>query len=271
MTAPGDAPGGVRHGDETRAETFGPHSAAIGRVGQVILSLFAGDVGELYGRAKHWSGWNWPPFLLVVTLTTIALVTAPDGPARQLGWVYAVLGVAVVVSFARVVGVPDGRSGVRRGLMTGGSLLLAVLGLIGMDHYADHGEVAVTGTARLIPNAPAGNGAEVELFVDNTPRRSTLRLALTAEDSAPGAQTCTPETEFAASLVGGGAPGRAEGIRPGEAVEFPLGGQQGNVRVRFTVTTDEGCLMRLSVAEATLHDCHTDATGGHRAPQNSAG
>ncbi|MBR7678764.1 hypothetical protein KDA82_38610, partial [Streptomyces daliensis] len=178
--------------------------------------------------------------------------------ARQLGWVYAVLGVAVVVSFARVVGVPEGvpedRSGVRRGLMTGGSLLLAVLGLIGMDHYADHGEVAVTGTAQLIPNVPAGNGAEVELFVDNTPRRSMLRLALTVEDSAPGAQTCTPETEFTASLVGGGAPASTEGIRPGEAVEFPLGGQQGNVRVRFTVTTDEGCLMRVSVAEATLHD-----------------
>ncbi|MGQ4419712.1 hypothetical protein ACN6LA_007270, partial [Streptomyces sp. SAS_269] len=50
------------------AQTSGDNAPAIGFVGKLFLSVFVGDVVEFADRAKHWGGWNWPPFLLVVLL-----------------------------------------------------------------------------------------------------------------------------------------------------------------------------------------------------------
>ncbi|MEE1931001.1 hypothetical protein V1J52_22950 [Streptomyces sp. TRM 70351] len=249
--------------DGVRVSSSGSGSPAIGRIeriGQLIVSPFVGDVSEFTGRVKSWSGWNWPPFFLVLALGATALITGPDGPAHQFLWVYAVIGAAVVLSLCRVMGLAGavsaqggGRAGPWQALVTGSSLLLAVLGLVGMDHYADHGDVDVTGPALIIPEGPATNGSTLTVAVDNQPHRTHLRLALAIEDAERGRQSCSPETTYSARLAGSGVEHAAE-LRSGELFSLPLGGARDAVRVLVTLATDEGCWMSVSVAEAVLHD-----------------
>ncbi|WP_326654612.1 MULTISPECIES: hypothetical protein [unclassified Streptomyces] len=244
-----------RSTDTYDVKSTGSGSLTIGKVGRVVLSLFAGDVSEFSGRAKRWSGWNWPPFFLVLALGATALIAGPSGPARQFVWVYAAIGTAVVLSFCRVVGVVgDSRSPVPRALVQGSALLLAVLGLVGMDHLAEHGEIDVTGRTHLSPSGPMTRMSAAQIVVDGPAQRSWLRLTVAVEDADPLQQSCTPESELTLQLIGGSNTGRVEGVRAGMPVELPLGGSRTEVRVQVALSAEEGCLLAVSVASAAFHD-----------------
>lgn len=205
-----------RSTDTYDVKSTGSGSLTIGKVGRVVLSLFAGDVSEFSGRAKRWSGWNWPPFFLVLALGATALIAGPSGPARQFVWVYAAIGTAVVLSFCRVVGVVgDSRSPVPRALVQGSALLLAVLGLVGMDHLAEHGEIDVTGRTHLSPSGPMTRMSAAQIVVDGPAQRSWLRLTVAVEDADPLQQSCTPESELTLQLIGGATPAGSRGCARG--------------------------------------------------------
>ncbi|TQK50117.1 hypothetical protein FBY35_0425 [Streptomyces sp. SLBN-118] len=244
-----------RSTDTYHVDSTGSGSLTIGKVGRVVLSLFAGDVTEFSGTAKRWSGWNWPPFFLVLALGATALIMGPPGPTRQFAWVYAAIGLAVGLSFCRVVGVGgESRSPVPRALMQGSALLLSVLGLVGMDHLAEHGEIDVTGRTHLSPPGPMTRTSAAQIVVDGDAQRSWLRLTLAVEDAAPREQSCTPESEIALQLVGGSKSGRVDGVHAGTPVELRLGGSRTAVRVQVALSAEEGCLLAVSVASAAFHD-----------------
>lgn len=236
------------------ASTVGDNSPAIGFVGKLFLSVFVGDVVEFADKAKRWSGWNWPPFLLVVLLGGFALITAPDGPLRQFVWVYLAICAAVGLALARLVA-PAGEKRARRWrvLMSATALICAVAGTVGMDHLADHGEINVTGRTSIKGGDTVTNGSRLRLVVDSPADRSRLRLTLSIRDAARAAQFCAPETTYSAELRGN-ASTRVEDVKSGQTIEFPLGGLQGEIEVGIVLSTDEGCEMGLFVADAVLHD-----------------
>ncbi|MGW7355615.1 hypothetical protein ACWGI0_02775 [Streptomyces sp. NPDC054802] len=246
----GDPP--TRRGSAT---TTGDNSPAIGIIGKVVLSLFAGDaVDKFADKAKRWNGWNWPPFLLIVLLGGYALITAPDGPLRQFVWVYLALGVAVGLALTRLIA-PAGERRARRWrvLMSATALICAVAGTVGMDHLADHGEINVTGRTDIKGGETVTNGSRLRLVVDSPVDRSRLRITLAIRDAARAAQFCAPETTYSAELRGN-ASTRVEDVKSGQTIEFPLGGLQGEIEVGIILSTDEGCEMGLFVADAVLHD-----------------
>ncbi|UYQ65822.1 hypothetical protein [Streptomyces peucetius] len=249
----GDPPGrrssGTTSGDNSPAIGFA-NTANFG--GKLFISLFAGDV-ESADKAKRLSGWNWPPFLLVVCLGSYALISAPDGPLRQFVWVYLAFGAAVGLALARLIAPAGGRRARRwRVPMSATALICAVAGTVGMDHVADHGEIDVTGRTRITAGTVT-NGSQLGLVVDSPADRSRLRLTLTIRDAERARQFCAPETRYSAQLRGN-ASTRVEGVKSGQTVEFPLGGLQDEIDVRISLRTDEGCQMSLFVANAVLHD-----------------
>ncbi|MFV0136835.1 hypothetical protein ACLGIH_27160 [Streptomyces sp. HMX87] len=237
----------------------GDGSVGIGHVGRLTASLLGGDWREVAQSVRRWSGWNWPQFFLVLLLDIVAFSMAPEGPARQLGWVYASMATALVLSFCRVAGVVGAlaRKGGRRTflppLVSLGCVVLASLSIVGMDHYADHGEADVTGRARIVAEAPLVDGERLVVTVPNEPHRDHLRLGLVVSDAAPGAQSCVPGTTYEAKLKGSSAR-TVEGVRSGETFSLPLGGIRGNIEVEAVLRSDQGCRMAASVAEAVLHD-----------------
>ncbi|GGW65120.1 hypothetical protein [Streptomyces xantholiticus] len=233
--------------------TSGDNSPAIGFVGKLFLSVFVGDVVEFADKAKSWGGWNWPPFLLVVSLGSYALISAPDGPLRQFLWVYLAIVAAVGLALVRLIS-PSGEKRARhwRVLMSATAVICAVAGTIGMDHLSEHGEIDVTGRTGITAGTVT-NGSRLRLVVDSPADRSRLRLTLTIRDAARSSQFCAPETRYSAQLRGN-ASTRVENVESGRTIEFPLGGLQGEIDVRITLLTDEGCLMNLFVEDAVLHD-----------------
>lgn len=232
--------------------THGPNSPAIGFVGKLFLSVFFGDSADFTDRAKGWSVWNWPPFLLVVSLGAYALIAAPDGPARQFLWVHLALGTAVALALIRLVLPARGTRAPWRVLMSAAAVICSCAGAVGMDHLADHGEIDVTGRSR-ISGETVTNGSQLRLVVDSPADRARLRLTLTIRDAAKAAQFCAPETRYSAQLLGNTST-RVDDVRSGQTVAFPLGGLQGAIDVEITLLTEEGCRMNLSVADAVLHD-----------------
>ncbi|WP_433404806.1 hypothetical protein [Streptomyces sp. CA-146814] len=232
--------------------THGPNSPAIGFVGKLFLSVFFGDSADFTDRAKGWSVWNWPPFLLVVSLGAYALIAAPDGPARQFLWVHLALGAAVALALIRLVLPARGTRAPWRVLMSAAAVICSCVGAVGMDHLADHGEIDVTGRSRM-SGETVTNGSQLRLVVDSPADRARLRLTLTIRDAAKAAQFCAPETRYSAQLLGNTGT-RVDDVRSGQTVAFPLGGLQGAIDVEITLLTEEGCRMNLSVAAAVLHD-----------------
>lgn len=232
--------------------THGPNSPAIGFVGKLFLSVFFGDSADFTDRAKGWSVWNWPPFLLVVSLGAYALIAAPDGPARQFLWVHLALGAAVALALIRLVLPARGTRAPWRVLMSAAAVICSCAGAVGMDHLADHGEIDVTGRSRM-SGETVTNGSQLRLVVDSPADRARLRLTLTIRDAAKAAQFCAPETRYSAQLLGNTGT-RVDDVRSGQTVAFPLGGLQGAIDVEITLLTEEGCRMNLSVAAAVLHD-----------------
>lgn len=237
--------------------THGDNSPAIGFVGKLFLSVFFGDAVDLTDRAKRWSFWNWPPFLLVVLLGAYALIYAPDGPARQFLWVHLALGAAVALALVRLVLPVRGTRAYGRVLMSAAAVICSFAGVVGMDHLADHGEIDVTGRSRVSGGAAGDgtftDGSQLRLVVDSPADRARLRLTLTIRDAAKAAQFCSPETRYSAQLPGNTST-RVDDVRSGQTVEFPLGGLRGAIDVEITLLTEEGCRMNLSVANAVLHD-----------------
>ncbi|MFE3474132.1 hypothetical protein [Streptomyces sp. B27] len=234
------------------AVTHGPNSPAIGFVGKLFLSVLVGDSVDLTDRARRWSLWNWPPFLLVVTLAAASLVAAPDGPARQFLWVHLALGLSVALVLVRLVlPVRKGRPHWRV-LMSATALIGSLTAVVGMDHLADHGELDVTGRSR-IGGGPFTDGSTAGLVVDSPADRARLRLTLTVRDADRATQFCAPEARYSAQLRGVTST-RVEDVRGGQTIGFPLGGLQGPIHVEITLRTDEGCWMNLSVTRAVLHD-----------------
>ncbi|MEI7032811.1 hypothetical protein [Streptomyces pratensis] len=216
------------------------------------MSVFLGDLVDFTDKAKGWSVWNWPPFLLVVSLGAYALIVAPDGPARQFLWVYLVIGAAVALTLVRLV-LPARRLRSHwRVLMSATALICSCAGAVGMDHLADHGEIDVTGLSSISAGAVT-DGSQLRLVVDSPADRSRLRLTLTIRDAAKAAQFCAPEARYSAQLRGNTST-RVDDVRSGQTVDFPLGGLQGAIDVEITLRTEEGCRMSLSVADAVLHD-----------------
>ncbi|MCH0543416.1 hypothetical protein I3F58_28480 [Streptomyces sp. MUM 203J] len=237
----------------------GEGSVGIGYV-HLLKVVLGGDWREVATGVKRWSGWNWPQFFLVLVLDVTALFLAPDGPLDRLGWLYAAMATALLLSFCRVsgaVGTLAERAGNRLtylpSLVSVGCVLLATTGIVGMQYYAAHGEVDVTGRARIKADAPLTDGGRLTVTVGNAPHRSRLRLTLELSDAAPGAQSCVPATTYDARLKGSGAD-RVEGVRSGQAFSLPLGGIRGEAQVEAVLHTDTGCRMGVSVAEAALHD-----------------
>ncbi|MGX1311248.1 hypothetical protein RKD24_001367 [Streptomyces calvus] len=252
----GDRP----HARDVTVGVDGERSLGFGYVHLLNLSLVGGDWREVAGQVRRWSGWNWPQFLLVLGLDAVALFIAPDGDTSRLGWLYAVMAVALLLSFCRVAGVVGAlaeRAG--KGMaylpptLSLGCVLLAFLAVVGMRYYADHGEVDVTGRARITAEEPLTDGGLLTVTVRNEPARDRVRLALVLADAVPGAQSCVPATTYDARLRGSGAR-RVEGVRSEEAFSLPLGGIRGDVHVEVVLHTDTGCRMGVRVADAALHD-----------------
>lgn len=237
-------------GSETRAE--GNKAVAVGRVlGNFVISLVVGDgLKNAMGDASTWRVWNWPPFLIVVGLGAAALVIAPEGAQSQYTGVYVLLGLAVLLAGARIVGIVAPPA--TKALVSALSVLLAVGALLWVDRLTEHGEVNVTGRAEVSGPAPVGDGQTLSVAVADAPSRTHLRLALTVRDAVPAAQSCTPETTLTVALRGGGADSAHTDVRAGQQVDLPLGGAKG-VRVDVTVHTDPGCRMTVSVDNAVLH------------------
>ncbi|PVC85542.1 hypothetical protein DBP19_27390 [Streptomyces sp. CS090A] len=237
--------------------THGDNSPAIGFVGKLFLSVFLGDFVDFTDQAKRWSGWNWPPFLLVVSLGAYALIYAPDGPARQFLWVHLALGTAVALALVRLVLPARSSRAHGRVLMSAAAVICSFAGVVGMDHLADHGEVDVTGRTRIsggtVTDSTVTNGSRLRLVVDSPADRSRLRLTLTVRDADKAAQFCAPETRYSAQLLGNTST-RVDDVRSGQTIGFPLGGLQGAIDVEITLLTDEGCRMNLFVTDAVLHD-----------------
>ncbi|MET7292870.1 hypothetical protein ABZS79_12125 [Streptomyces griseoloalbus] len=251
---------GRAHTRDVTVDVRGEGSAGFGYVHLLNLSLVGGDWREVAGEVRRWSGWNWPQFLLVLLLDAVALLTAPDGSVGGLGWLYAAMAAALVLSFCRVAGLVGAladRAGKRMAYLPPtvslGCVLLAVLGVVGMRYYADHGEVDVTGRARIVAGESLTDGDRLTVTVRNDPARGRLRLALVLVDALPGAQSCVPASTYDARLRGSGAR-RAEGVRTEQAFSLPLGGIRGDIHVEVVLHTDTGCRMGVSVAEAALHD-----------------
>ncbi|WP_405506643.1 hypothetical protein OG323_07365 [Streptomyces cyaneofuscatus] len=244
MTAQPPAPGDTI--------THGSNSPAIGFVGKLFLSVFLGDSADFTDRAKGWSVWNWPPFLLVVLVGAYALIVAPVGPARQFLWVYLALGTAVALALIRLVLPARGTRAPWRVLLSAAALMCSCAGAVGMDHLADHGEIDVTGRIEISGGAVT-DGSQLRLVVRSPADRARLRLTLTIRDAATAAQFCAPETRYSAQLLGNTST-RVDDVRSGQSVELPLGGLQGAIDVEITLLTEEGCRMNLSVANAVLHD-----------------
>ncbi|MFJ9639368.1 hypothetical protein [Streptomyces sp. NPDC101178] len=232
--------------------THGPNSPAVGFVGKLFLSVFFGDSADFTDRAKGWSVWNWPPFLLVMSLGAYALIAAPDGPARQFLWVYLALGAAVALALVRLVLPARGTRAPWRVLMSAAAVICSCAGAVGMDHLADHGEIDVTGLSSM-SGETVTNGSRLRLVVDGPADRARLRLTLTIRDAAKAAQFCAPETRYSAQLLGNTGT-RVDDVRSGQTIAFPLGGLQGAIDLEITLLTEEGCRMNLSVAAAVLHD-----------------
>jgi hypothetical protein len=246
---------------EQQVEASGPGSVGIGTAGRVLLlSLVGPEWEERAERVQRWSGWNWPQFFLVLLLDAVALSLAPDGPVRQIAWVYAAMAIALVLSFCRVAGLFRPRDeGDARGrrtlppLVSLGCVVLASLAIVGMNHYAEHGEAEVTGRTEITGAASAADGGRLTVTVENTPHRNHLRLSLVLTDAVPGAQSCVPATTYDAELAGS-TDVRVEGVRSGETFSLPLGGVRGAVRVDVVLHTDPGCRLGTAVADAVLHD-----------------
>ncbi|MEU1466543.1 hypothetical protein ABZ467_39455 [Streptomyces sp. NPDC005727] len=236
------------------AQTSGDNAPAIGFVGKLFLSVFVGDVVEFADRAKHWGGWNWPPFLLVVLLGSYALISAPDGPPHQFVYVYLAIAGSLVLALARLAHPKSGRlAGHWRVLITAAAVMLAVAGTVGMDYLSDHGEIDVSGRTRLTPRGEVTKGSELSLVVTGPTDRAHLRLTLTISDAKGIEGFCKPESHYAAQIRDR-ASTRVEKVHSGRTVDFPLGGLQGQIEVQITLWTEEGCQMNVSVAEAVLHD-----------------
>ncbi|GAA1924147.1 hypothetical protein GCM10009837_56810 [Streptomyces durmitorensis] len=235
---------------ETRAE--GNKAVAVGRVlGDFVISLVLGDgLKNAVGDASTWRVWNWPPFLIVLGLGTTALVIAPGGPQSQYAGVYVLLGLALLLAGARIVGIVAPSA--TKALVSALSVLLAVGALLWVDRLTEHGEVDVTGRAE-ISRGPVENGDLLSVVVADAPSRTHLRLALMVRDAVPDAQSCTPETRLTVALRGAGANSAHTDVRAGQAVDLPLGGAHGALRVDVTVHTDPGCRMTVSVDDAVLH------------------
>lgn len=249
--------GGGASRDSVHVESRVSNSPAIGKVSQLAMSFFAGDGRQLAEDAKAWNIWNWPPFLLVVGLSATAKLIQPRGPAAQFWWVWVAIAVAFALSLVRLVGVPGAlASRVRRSLMSALSLALAVTALVGMDQLKQHGEVNVTGQTRLTPSSTVHNGSHFHVTVQHPPDRSYLRLKLNIEDAPARTdiQSCTPSTRYSAQVARTSDTRRKRALRSGRSVELRLRGPHDDVRVDITLTTDSGCLMKATVAEAALHD-----------------
>ncbi|MFF2363820.1 hypothetical protein ACFVU0_14040 [Streptomyces sp. NPDC058122] len=235
-------------------QTHGNNSPAIGFVGKLFLSIFVGDVVEFADRVKHWGGWNWPPFLLVVLLGSYALISAPDGPPHQFVYVYLAIAGSLVLALARLAHPRSDRLPRHwRVLISAAAVMLAVAGTVGMDYLSDHGEIDVSGRTRLTPRGEVTTGSELILVVTGPTDRAHLRLKLTISDANEDEGFCKPESRYAAQLRDH-ASTRVEEVRSDRTIDFPLGGLQGQIEVQITLWTDEGCQMNVSVAEAVLHD-----------------
>ncbi|GFH36834.1 hypothetical protein [Streptomyces pacificus] len=236
------------------AQTHGDSSQAIGFVGKLFLSIFVGDVVEFADRAKHWGGWNWPPFLLVLLLGSYALISAPDGPPHQFVYVYLAIAGSLVLALGRLAHPKSDRLARHwRVLMSAAAVMLAVAATVGMDYLSDHGEIDITGRTSLTPRGEVTSGSELSLVVTGPTDRAHLRLKLTISDAKGDQGFCEPESRYAAQLRDR-ASTRVEEVRSGRTVDFPLGGLQGQIEVQIALRTNEGCQMNVSVAEAALHD-----------------
>ncbi|QTE03081.1 hypothetical protein [Streptomyces cyanogenus] len=236
------------------AHTSGNYSPAFGFVGKLFLSVIVGDVVAFADRAKHWGGWNWPPFLLVVLLGSYALISAPNGPPHQFVYVYLAIAGSLVLALARLAH-PKSDMLARhwRALISAAAVMLAVAGTVGMDYLSDHGEIDVSGRTSLTPRGEVTRGSELSLVVAGPTDRAHLRLQLTISDAKEDEGFCKPESRYAAQIRDRGST-RVEEVRSGRTVDFPLGGLQGQIEVQITLWTEEGCQMNVSVAEAVLHD-----------------
>lgn len=234
-------------------KSIGQGAVAVGQVaGDIIMSLFAGDATRFVGDVKKWSIWNWPPFFLVLAMGAVALIRLPEGPTSQFAAMCLLLGLGVVATGWRVVGMTW--SAPWRAFVSVVSVGLAVSGLVVVEHLREHGVVDVTGRSDISPAGPVSDAAALTVAVEGAPGRDHLRLVLSVDDAVPEGQTCTPETSLSVAPADRAGGSTVTGVRSGEAVDLPLGGSRDEVRVRVVVHTDQGCRMTVAVADAELYD-----------------
>ncbi|MPY62875.1 hypothetical protein [Streptomyces spongiae] len=217
----------------------------------VIGEAVAKALGSPAGRM-----WNWASFLLVLTLTSVAIIRSPGGPGGESTGVLLMCGLAFLASLWRAVGVGRLDSGShvgRRATVSALSLTLAISGLAWSEELRVHGDVDVRGRTSISPADSLESGTTAAVSVDRAPTRARLRVTFAVTDALPAAQSCTPDTRLD---VGAAADPHSayRGVRSGSAVDIPLGGQRPHIRLRVTLRTDPGCSMNVSIAEAVLHD-----------------
>ncbi|MEV5431012.1 hypothetical protein [Streptomyces sp. NPDC052701] len=225
-------------------------------IGEAVAKAFgeltSKAVGPMAGRI-----WSWSLFLLVLALTSVAIIRSPGGPGGESIGILLVCGLAVLASSWRAIGVgrlePRAPLG-RRAAVSALSLTLSISGLVWSEELRNHGDVDVTGLTSISPATSLHNGATAAVGVDRVPARARLRMAFTVSDTVPAAQSCTPDTRLDVGLAGA-TPQRAHrDVRSGSTVEISLGGQRPRIRLRVILHTAPGCRMNVSIAEAVLHD-----------------
>ncbi|PAZ14075.1 hypothetical protein CLM62_21765 [Streptomyces sp. SA15] len=244
MTAP--SPSGQ---SQYSAHSEGSNALSVGQVvGNLVLKFFTG-----VGNVEKWSVWNWVPCGFVLVLCAVSVLLMPEGPWDQFVVAAVCLVLPLGATFWRAIWGRD-RAIWRRALVSWGSVALAVIGLAQMVYLRAHGEVDVTGSTRIEPQSPAGDGATLRLTVDSETVRRHLRLTLGVEEGSVGTQSCAPDTTFDVALAGQQPEDANRSLTSGTAVDIALGGQSTDVRVVVTVHTLPGCLMDISVDSAVLHD-----------------
>lgn len=237
----------------------GPGASAIGTfvvvIGEAVAKAFgelaAKVVGPPAGRMR-----NWFLFILVLTLTSVAIIRSPGGPGGESNGVLLVCGLAVLASGWRAIGLGwlgPGAPVARHATVSALSLTLAITGPVWSEELRRHGDVDVRGRASVSPATSLQDGTAATVDIDDVPTRARLRVAFAVSDTLPAAQSCTPETRLD---VGANADPHSvhRDVRSGSAVDIPLGGQRTQIRLRVTLRTDPGCRMNVSIAEAVAHD-----------------
>ncbi|MGW2540984.1 hypothetical protein ACWC5I_08930 [Kitasatospora sp. NPDC001574] len=210
------------------------------------------------------------PLLAAVAAAVYAVLSWPGGPQHQYVWFYLALSASFVLAVLCVIGGaaakgPKGAAPTEAPskpstaglLLLSSALVLALLGLAGLEDVRRNGEITVEISVRggqPLAGAVAGTRTLVvpASTADNV--RDHLRLALTVSDDNPTSPTCVHKTTATLTPTTPGVTPTTKRVPAQAVVEFDLGGSRGEVTIDVTVRTGPGCSMQVAARGTLFND-----------------